>query len=1054
MSVPNGLSAESLRELYKIESGLILGLDIGIASCGWALIDTKAQTILNAGTWAFEPPEVPKTRESKAKARRIFRGQRRRLRRRRQRMRNIRQLLHDAGLLPSALPPRDEKGVRKPVYDPWALRAQALDQLLSGENFAACLLHIAKHRGYRSNSKSEKAQNAPAENKKVLSGIAAVVERSARWRTVGEMFACDERFAEKKRNRDGDYTHTIKRSLHEAEVRKLFEAQAGFGASFATPELEERYGQIAFHQRPLQDSETLLGDCPFEPGEKRASAVAYSFERFRFLSKLVHSRVDDGSTAGRTLTAEELTAAVQGFGATSKTISWKKLKTLIGLPRNARFVGVADDMEGRDAARASKGAAYGSNTLYRALGEAAWQSLIKTPETLDAIAHVLTFREDVDRIRTGLEDLDLDPLIHDALMQAVEEGAFASFSKVGHISTAAARNILPHLNAGFVYSEACAAAGYDHSVQIQEDLEALNNPVAKRAILQTLKQVNALVRTHGARPQRIHVELGREVGKGPEERGRIKKGIDDRTAAREKAKQDFCNLVDRLDCSPSELQHYELWQEQEHFCMFCDPKNDNGAERYIEPHDLLDDRNRVEIEHILPLSQSHDNSWNNKALACIKCNREKTNQTPWKWFGERDEERWQRFETYVHSLKRDGRIKGLKVRNLLMKTFEDRQQEFLKRNLNDTRYTARVVQAELKGLYSEAEQDGVRRIFARPGQITATLRRFWGLDPFKYLPDEKTAKERIEDERHHAVDAIVVAACSEHMLQNLTKAIQKEEEQGLPIRGKGFEPPWDGFRDDVAAARDRARVARSENRRARGAGHAATIRKLRQEDARRIAYERTAIDKLTPAALDRIKDPERNRDVVDAVSAWLDAGKPKDAPPRRNNGYPINKVTLRSESNPRTERAGFEVHKGLVDNADMVRLDVFEKEGKTYLVPVYAHQIANRAGWPRPPNLAIKPNAPESEWLQIDNSYTFRFSLFPFSWIEAVDRKGVIYEGYYRGADRSNGRITYSHELSRSKTERFGTRLLASFKKFHVDRLGQRHEVRGEPRQWHGADST
>ena len=379
MSIPNGLSAQSLQNRYEIQNGLVLGLDIGIASCGWALLNTKKQRIIDAGTWGFEPPEVAKTRESKAKARRTFRGQRRRLRRRRQRMRDIRQLLHEAGLLSSPLPPRDEKGVGKPAYDPWVLRAQALERALSGEDFAACLLHIAKHRGYRSNSKSEKAQNAPAEDKKVLAGLAAIVERSAGWRTVGQMFACDERFTEKKRNRDGDYAHTIRRSLHVDEVRELFKSQARFGATFATPELEERYSQIAFDQRPLQDSEVLLGDCPFEPNEKRASAVAYSFERFRFLSKLVHSRIDDGSAAGRTFTPDELTAAVQGFGTTSKTISWKKLKTLIGLPRDTRFVGIAEDMEGRDAARASKGAAFGSNTLYRALGEAAWQSLIKTP---------------------------------------------------------------------------------------------------------------------------------------------------------------------------------------------------------------------------------------------------------------------------------------------------------------------------------------------------------------------------------------------------------------------------------------------------------------------------------------------------------------------------------------------------------------------------------------------------------------------------------------------------------------------------------------------------
>ncbi len=1040
---------KKLRDRFCVDENLTLGLDIGIASCGWALLNTASEQILAAGTWGFETPEVPKTRASKAAERRVFRGQRRRLRRRAGRMRDIRQLLHRHGLLTSSKPPVHKKDQPETLFDPWKMRAEGLKRKLGGEEFATALIHIAKHRGYRSNSKSEGAQNAPSEDKKALSGLASILEKSARWQTVGEMFALDPEFADKKRNRAGDYSHTVFRSLHEAEITELFKSQRGFGSPFAAQELESVYTKTAFDQLPLQDSEQMLGTCPFELGEKRASALSYSFEKFRFLSKLVHSRVSDNSRSGRNLTREELSKAVNGFGKGSKKVSWKTLINLTGLPKDTRFIGVGEKAMGNDLARASKRCAYGANTLYKVLGEAAWNSLVNTPKKLDAIAHVLTFREDVGRIREGLEELELQPAILDALMAAVKTGAFAGFSKAGHISTRAARNIIPGLLVGKVYSEACELAGYDHTRENPAKLDAMTNPVAKRAVRETLKQVNAIVQMMELRPGAIHIELGRDVGKGPKERGQILAGITRRTDEKSKARDEFCDLLNRQDCSTGELMRFEMWKEQMHDCMFCYPH------RRIEPEDLCDGRHAVEIEHVLPLGRSQDNSWNNKVLACTKCNREKRNQTPYEWFGD-NHARWNEFEYRVVALRGEGKIKGFKIRNLLMRDFEERKSGFIERNLNDLRYAARVVQSELRSIWTPEESQQRRRMFARPGTVTGTLRWLWGLNRLKYLRDADGNKTRIEDERHHGVDAIVVAACDESTLNRLTRAMQDNEEKGVPPNKiSDFPPPWETFRNDVLEAHKFAPVARSENRRARGAGHAATIRKIRVENGLRIAYERVAVDKMTHAKLDLVKDPDRNRDVIDALFDWIAVGKSASDPPCRQNGFEIKKVTLHAEKKPTTQRAGFEAHGGLVDNADMVRLDVFEKAKKFYLVPIYAHQVADREGWPVPPNRAINAHKPEEEWQLIDHSFSFQFSLCRFSWVEAVTGKGEVFEGYYRGTNRATGAFKISLEFSRAKeVDGIGARTLRSFKKFQMDRLGHKTEIKSEVRTWHGVACT
>jgi len=501
-----------LRNGFPLKEHITLGLDIGIASCGWAFLDTHNEEILGAGTWGFEVSEVAKTRESKTAVRRVFRGQRRRLRRRRLRIHAIRKLLNENNLLASHKPPRDDKGVAKPNYDPWVLRAAGLDRVLADEEFACTLIHIAKHRGYRSNSKSEKATNAPSEDKKVLVGLASIEEKSGKYRTVGEMFAQGSMFQNKKRNKHGDYSLTVLRSLHEDEIKTLFKTQRRLGSSFANEDMEAKYAKLAFGQLPLQDSEKMLGSCPFEPDQYRASSLAYSFEKFRYLSKLNNIRLENDSKDGRLLTKNELSMAVGGFGKTAK-ISWTGLRKLLGLPNSAKFVGVGDKSMSTDMARAAKGCAYGSNALYKVLGEAAWNSLVKTPKILDLIAHELTFRDDITNIENGLQKLELEPSVFKAVMAGVNSGAFARFSKAGHISTKAARNILPGLLERVTYDKACTLAEYDHAKENIADLATLTNPVAKRAIVETLRQVNALVRHYGFRPGVIHIELGRDVGK-------------------------------------------------------------------------------------------------------------------------------------------------------------------------------------------------------------------------------------------------------------------------------------------------------------------------------------------------------------------------------------------------------------------------------------------------------------------------------------------------------------------------------------------------------------
>lgn len=210
-----------------------IGLDIGIASVGWAVLENNCKDepvhIMDLGVRIFDTAEDPQTGDSLASPRRNARTMRRRLRRRRHRLDRIKQLLEREGLIRiDEFMKRYESADLSDVYQ---LRCEALDRKLSDEELAQVLIHIAKHRGFKSNRKAELKEDAEAG--KVLNATKENRERmqAGNYRTIGEMIYCDEAFrtscdwVEKgyiltPRNKADSYKHTVERALLVEEVKK------------------------------------------------------------------------------------------------------------------------------------------------------------------------------------------------------------------------------------------------------------------------------------------------------------------------------------------------------------------------------------------------------------------------------------------------------------------------------------------------------------------------------------------------------------------------------------------------------------------------------------------------------------------------------------------------------------------------------------------------------------------------------------------------------------------------------------------------------------------
>ena len=964
------------------EREIFLGIDLGIGSCGWAL--TTDSSVIALGARTFDVPETDKTRTPTNQLRRTARGLRRVTNRRRQRMNELRDLLVRHGLLGQA----GKDALAGNGLDPWRTRAEGLDRILTPREIAIALAHLAKHRGFKSNSKRDKSENAPSDSSKMLAAVAKTQEALAQWRSVGELFWKSAEYKDRKRNRDNDYSRPVLRADLEAEIRLLLRRQREMGNPLSTINLEHDFIEVAFFQRPLADSEDKVGPCPFEPTEKRAPKHSPSFEMFRLLSRLTNIRIGE-----RGLTTEEISAVSRDFGG-QQGMTFKRLRNILGLCEAQRFQGVPVEDEGkRDIVARSGKMAPGSAALRKVLGDAGWQSLRKAPRVLDQIATVLAFRDDPGSITAGLEALGLEEPILAVLIQGVENGAFGAFKGAGHISAKACQALNPHLARGMVYSEACKAVGYDHSHRADTDLEAIANPIARKSLTEALKQIRAIVNTHGM-PTHIHVELARDVGKSLEERQEIEAGIEKRNKEKDRLRLQFLETVGRETAGPEDLMRYELWKEQNGRCLYTDAE--------IHPDAIAATDNRVQVDHILPWSRSGDDSFTNKTLCWAKANQDKKGRTPFEWFGH-EAERWQTLTAAVEGCHA---MKGRKKRNFLLKDAGILEEKFRSRNLNDTRYATRLLLNILKRDYPDVI------VAARPGPLTDRLRRAWGIQSLKKTPDG----ERRDDDRHHALDAMIVALTSQSLLQRLTKLFQEAETRGLPTNWHGIghlaqlfrdtgelpadfvalEQPWPGFRAEVAEALRNVTVSRAERHRARGEAHAATIRQVAERDGQAVVYERKAIDSLTEKDIDRIKDAERNEPLVTALRDWVAKGKPKDDLPKSPKGDPIRKVRLETK-----KKVDVEVRGGAADRGEMTRVDVFRKPNKRgkmefFLVPIYPHQVADRKEGPQPPNQAVVAYKDEDEWPEMDASYEFLWSIHPLSWIELVKSDGTFICGYFR----------------------------------------------------------
>jgi CRISPR-associated endonuclease Csn1 len=1014
--------------------GYTLGIDIGIASVGFAGVSVKDQTILAAGVHIFEAAENPKTGASLAEPRRTKRGMRRVIRRRAVRKRQLRTLFLKHGLqcVEAIDTPSPRTGRGNPPKSPWDFRKEALERRLTDEELVRALFHIGAHRGFHSNRKG--AEPNDLEGKKALAGAMELKVRmeSANSRTIGAFLASQL----KKRNGDGSYDNFVTRNLLREEVSVIFEMQRKLGNPKTTPELMQEFSDLAFFQRPLQSSEGMVGECTFEKGEKRAPKCSYSAELFVAWSRLNNTKIRMMNGEDRFLTQEEKQRLIDKAHAL-KSFSYKQARSELSLHEEERFnisyrkTKDADDSweKIREATEKSSFIALkGYHELKVALDTGSaldWQQWVNNRRvSLDDIARIISFYDDETEIRTLLAPHGLSEAQIQGLLK------ITSFSKTVDLSLKVIGKILPHMEQGLTYDKACDAAGYNFN---RKDSQGLNrvppfndvrNPVVNRALAQSRKVINAMIRTHGM-PETIIVEMAREVGKPFKDRKDIEREQKKNEAYRNEAKQHAAEILGMHpdNIRGEEILKHRLWKEQEGFCPY------SGV--YITP-EMLRDSLATQIDHIVPYSRSWDDSYMNKVLCLTDENQNKRERTPYEYL--HSTSRWDALVSFAT------RLPYKKAERMLIENFDDgKAKDWKERALNDTRYMARLLKNHLEQNLGLGQGN---RVQTRNGQLTAHLRRSWG------FPD----KDRRND-RHHALDAIVIACSTQGMVQELSNWNKYEAKRQNPTARPLPPKPWESFRDDAKAAMEKVFVSRMPVRKITGTAHEETIRSIREDDnGKRQIIQRKKLTSLSLGDLENLVDKERNIKLYNVLKERLEqhGGKADKAfatpihMPTNDSAklgphiHAVNIVT--------NEKTGIPINQGLASNGDMVRVDVFKKDGKYNLVPIYVHHFAGKSL----PNRAIVAFKDENEWPEMKDE-DFLFSLHKNEFVKIVTKKEAL-EGYFAGLDRSTGNVSIrAHdsdpEVGKEGVIRTGVKTALNLEKYTVDYFGKKTRVMRETRR-------
>ncbi len=597
------------------------------------------------------------------------------------------------------------------------------------------------------------------------------------------------------------------RSDYMDEFDKIWSTQSKYHPELTEGLKHEIRDVIIFYQRPLRSQKGLVSNCEFEPLRKVAPKSSPLYQEFRMWQEINNLTVNGSvlSDEQRSILADELSV--------KKTLSSADIKKILGLGSNVKlnykqvdgdktqsvlyeaYAKIVEESGNGDDEFLKKDAKSVKNVVsdvFKALGAKTdfLNANAEESSSYFALWHLL-YSYVSDNSKSG----------QDSLVRKIEEitALPEEYAKIlanitfepdyGNLSAKAIRRILPFLEDGYQYSDACEKAGYRHSArsltkeeieskQYKNHLEALpknslRNPVVEKILNQMVNVVNAVVDEYG-KPDEVRIELARELKKSAKEREQDTKGIAAATKDNEENKEELEKEFGISSPTRNDIIRYKLYKElasNGYKTLYSNVKVDK-ARLFTSDYN---------IEHIIPQARLFDDSFSNKTIELRCVNEEKGNRTAYDYVLEKyGKSGAGNYEAKIEELFKNKSISGSKRRNLLMRESEI-PAGFINRDLRDSQYIARKAKEML--------EDFVKSVTSTTGSITARLREDWQLiDVMKELNwdkyDKKGLTEYVEgkdhqkkaqikgwtkrnDHRHHAMDALTIAFTKPSYIQYL-----------------------------------------------------------------------------------------------------------------------------------------------------------------------------------------------------------------------------------------------------------------------------------------------
>ena len=832
-----------------------LALDLGSTSLGWAMIrlnaDNQPCAVIRAGVRIFSNGRNPKDGSSLAVTRREARAMRRRRDRLLKRKARMMRTLIEFGFFPTVEAQRKELL----IMNPFALRAKGLNEALTPAEFARALFHINQRRGFKSNRKTDKKDNDSGALKTAINNVRATIaaegcrtvgewlnKRAAAGQTVRARYRQDKVIKDDGKQKINKYYDLyIDRAMIEHEFDELWKKQTELNPKLFSEKARADLKDVLLHQRPLKPVKP--GRCTFLPDEERAPLALPSTQRFRMYQEVNNLRILRDGLKEETLTLQQRDDLITALEMNNKR-TFTQIKKLLGLGGIVKFN--FEDPKREELKGNTTSAILGKEEHFGS----AWLKFDEAKQ--DAIVLQLVKEENEAKLVRWLQDeTGIDEKRAEAIANVgLPEG-------YGSLCALALARILPELRRDVVtYDKAVQAAGFDHHSRMNTyseipgitfKIESIDqdsgeirqfhihkelpyygeylqrhvgfgsgkpeDPVEKRygkianptvhiGLNQARLVVNTLIKRYG-HPSEVIVEVARDLKQSKDQRDEESKRQTENQKRNQRLRTAIAGVLQISEerVRRDDIEKMILWEE-----LSFDPADRRCPYSGVQISAAMLLSDEVEIEHILPFSQTLDDSLNNKTVALRQANRAKGNRTPWDAFGAQNTAGFD----YAGILARAEHMpKGKRYRFAEdgYKRWLKDDAGFLPRALNDTRHMSKVARE-----YMSLICPNTRVI---PGRMTAMLRGKFGLNDVLGLNGEKNRN----DHRHHAVDACVIAVTDQGLLQRFAKASASAREQQLNRLVENMPLPWENYREHVERAVDAIWVSYKPDHSHEGAMH-------------------------------------------------------------------------------------------------------------------------------------------------------------------------------------------------------------------------------------------